>query len=517
MRRLLAYRLLPVVPLVCAISAAAGDGIFTREQFDELDARLDAGRDFTTAMADAFAWGESYAMRGYLEMYRATGDPAYLRRLVRVAEAILARRDDRRPEGERPSEHPVWSVDAQMTVAYLRLRDDQGHDAILLRSIRYGYNNTIKVTVQPGERPGTFVLSQDSEYWSQYLDCARTFTDLSLDPSDERYFPRVINNLDYVAEPDYERIDDPDARPSELLVALDIREQRSPHTRLAPVQDALLVPASVPYWGYIGPIYGAMTRFARLVHERPELQVEFAPAAQRLLTAAIESLDGWERLWREGPGEGEGYYLSIERGGGLWWDGIMAPMNYLAAAGQVLLDVYACTANAHALDHATRIARLLHADCTVDAGGAYVFNYWPVSALEMWHRENALSLNTPEYRSNPVPDDLSHGAWSVEFAVCAWQEGVVFTDEDMQHFALTFTRNLWRGPDQHLALRVDGTGEGSTDTDIAGARWLDLCTIDPTIFHMMRSLYATFKLEQGTYGHAIGSYARMLRWQHELE
>ncbi|MGD9496948.1 MAG: hypothetical protein AB7Y46_11660 [Armatimonadota bacterium] len=505
-----------VVVLVCAMGASART-IFTREQFDELDARLDASRDFATATADAFAWGESYAMRGYLEMYRATGDADYLRRLVRVADAIIARRDDRRPEGERPSEHPVWSIDAQFTVARLVLRDDQGRDAILLRSILSGNNDTITVSFVPGERPGTFTLSQASEYWSQHLDCNRTFADLSLDPADERYFPRVINNLDYIPEPDYERIDDPDARPSELLVAVDLRETRTAETRLAPVTDARLVPMSVPYWGYIGPIYGPMTGLARLVSAEPALQAEFGAAADRLAAAATESMDGWERLWREGPGEGQGYYLSIERGGGLWWDGVMAPMNYLAAAGMVLLDLWECRGDQRALDHATCLARLLQSDLELDAGGAYVFHYWPTSAVAMWTRENALSLNTPVYRSSPVPDDLSHGAWSVEFAVRCHQAGVVFSREDMDRFALTFTRNLWRGPNQHLAMRVDGAREGSAGLDIGGTRWLDLCPYEPRIYEMMRTLYHEFDLGRGVYGHALGGYGRMYRWQRELE
>lgn len=503
--------------LLLATTCAASPGFFTAEHFDEIDAHIDAQRDFTSCSADTFAWDESYAMRGYVEMYLATGNRDYLRRLVRVADAIIARRDDHLPADERPGDLPVWSIDGKFTVATLTLLDEDGRPAILLRSIRSGNNDTITITVEPGDQPGTFSLTQASEYWSRYLDCNRTFEDLSLDPAAERYFPRVINNPDYVPDDHFTRIDAPDERASTLLVATDLRSQHSPTTRLAPITGARLQPAVVPYWGYIGPIYSAMTRFARLVHERSELQEEFGPAAQRLLAAAQESLNGWERLWREGPAEGQGYYLSIERGGGLWWDGIMAPMNYLGAVGQVLLDLYACTGDQRALDHATKIARLFRADCTVDAGGAYIFNYWPAAALAMWRRENALSLNTPQYRARPVPDDLSHGAWSVEFAVMCWQDGVVFTREDMERFARTFTRNLWRGPDEHLAKRVDGTGEGSAAFDLAGTRWLDLCAIDPTIFHMMRSLYVSFELERGMYGHALGGYARMLRWQRELE
>ncbi len=506
-----------VMLLTLAATNFAAEGFFTPAEFDAMAERLDATRDIASAEADAFAWGESYAMRGYLEAWRATGDRAYLRKLVSIADAIIATRDDRQPPGQRPSDHPVWTIDGKYTVARLTLTDRQGRGAILLRSIRYGYNDGIEVTVTPGEEPGTFTLHHDSEFWGQHLEADRAFENLSMDPKAERYFPRVINDLDYVVDPDYERIDAPDEPASRLIVALDIREQRSPDTVLQPVDSALLEPMQVPYGGYIGPIYSAMTAFAREVHETPELHAEFGEPADRLLDAAAESLDGWERLWREGPEEGQGYYLSIERGGGLWWDGVMAPMNYLGAVGQVLLDLWEVRGDERALDHATKIARLFRADCKLMPNGAYTFSYWPASVFEMWTREQALSLHTPVYRGRPVPDDLSHGAWSVEFAVMARDSGVVFNDEDIQRFADTFTRNLWRGPDQHLAMRVDGTGEGASGYDMAGTRWLDLTPTDPTIFHMMRSLYVQFNLDAGSYGQALGGYGRMLRWQRELE
>ena len=62
-----------------------------------------------------------------------------------------------------------------------------------------------------------------------------------------------------------------------------------------------------------------------------------------------------------------------------------------------------------------------------------------------------------------------------------------------------------------------GEAFAAAGTDIAGARWLELCAMDPIIFAMMRSIYVSFELDRGMYGHAMGSYARMLRWQRELE
>jgi hypothetical protein len=53
-------------------------------------------------------------------------------------------------------------------------------------------------------------------------------------------------------------------------------------------------------------------------------------------------------------------------------------------------------------------------------------------------------------------------------------------------------------------------------TDIAGPRWLELCAFDTRIFEMNWQVWEANGLQEACYGHAIGSYARMYRWQQEL-
>jgi hypothetical protein len=478
--------------------------VLTRERFDAMDRVLDGQRDLAHAKADAYAWGESYMLRGYLEMYLATGDADYLRRLVRVADQILATREARTA---------VWSVGDPYTVARLTLKDAEGRDALLLRSIRYAYNGQTVVEVQPGTAPGTFTLSTRNAFWQEHGPAAATFADLSLDPASPRYFEAVINDPRYVPEEGFERSPAATEGASFLLVARDLR--RGAQRTVAPLPPTNLVADAIPYYGYIGPIYSGMTRFACLVRGRPELQREFGGAARRYVRAARESLDAWESCWRDGPADDEGYYLLQPKGAGMWCDGIAAPFNYLGSAGMVLLDVWECAGDERALDHATRIARLFRRACALTPQGGYSFCYWPPFAADGWAKSERLSVNTPEYGRSDAPDDLSHGAWEVEFAVACEERGIVFGRHDLRRFAKTFTRQLWTGDPQALASRVDGTG-GLAQDSMGGGRWLDLCAVEPRIFELNRALWAANGWESGVYGQLAGCYARLFRWQEEL-
>ena len=508
-----------VLLLLTACSAGA-ELALSRADFDAKERALSSKRDVTTASADSFAWGESYLMRAYVEMYEATQDPVYLDRLGTLAEQIIATRDDRKAAREGRTARPFWSLGGKFTVARLTLNDSAGRAAIALRSIRSGSNNKTLVEVAAGPEPGVFSLTTSSEVYKRSRGSNITYKDLSLDPASPRYFPRVVNHPNYIVDPDFRRAEATDAIPSLLLVAEDIRERKSAATQLAACDPTFLVPDVIQYYGYTGPIFSAMTRFAALVYTDAQLQPRFKAAATRLLLAAKESVDAWEPCWRDGPNPGEGYYLSVEKGGGLWWDGVMAPMNYLGAVGQVLLNLHECLGDERALAHARAIATLFRNDCRLDENGAYVFGYWPKVAMDRWRRENALSANTPHYPTASSADDLSHGAWTVEFAVMCHARGVVFSREDMDRFARTFTQNLWRGPDDdgslHFALRVDGDRVCKAGSDIAGARWLDLCPYAPDVFELNRRVWEANTLYRAGYGHALCGYARMFRWQKEL-
>lgn len=507
-------RLTALALLALILGAAAhSDMVFTRAQFDELDHQAAASRKLADAPADAFAWGEAYVLRGYIEMYLATGDADYLRRLVTVGDQIIETRDDRKAARQGKQDRALWSLGGSYTVARLTLKDAQGRDAIGLRSIRYAYNDQTQVSVQPGPQPGAFSLTTSNAFWVKHLKSDVTFENLSLDPASPRYFERLINDPQYVSEANFQR--NPQTPASVLLVATDLRKDKRADDTLAALATTALVPSTVQYYGYIGPIFSPLTRFATLVLDHPELQAEFKPAAQRYITAAAESIAAYDQCWRNGPAPDEGYYLLIDKGADFWCDGIMAPWNYMGATGQVICNLWDWTQDPQYRDKLTRLATFLKRDCTLLPNGGYSFPYWSKVGRTGWTRDQQLSVNTPEYGPTPKADDLSHAALEVEFAVMCHERDLVFDDQDMRRFAKTFV-NMWNPEKQQLARDVDGSGAADEGYAMAGARWLELARWDPQVFTVNETLWSTL-LKPAAYGHALGNYARMYHWQETLK
>nr|BAL54285.1 hypothetical conserved protein [uncultured prokaryote] len=69
-----------------------------RERFDRNDAAIHDGRGYSDLTNDngELAWAEAYILLAYMEMYRATQDRYYLRKLVEHFDRLLANRDDMR-------------------------------------------------------------------------------------------------------------------------------------------------------------------------------------------------------------------------------------------------------------------------------------------------------------------------------------------------------------------------------------------------------------------------------------
>jgi len=139
-------------------------------------------------------------------MYQATGDRAYLRRFVALADGILAVRDDALGRKDYAGRSlPLWGVAGKHTVATVALRDEEGRGLLAIRSIRYAHNHQTLVTVERGTEPGTWRLSHRNEFWEKHRRGKQTFDNLSLDPASPRYVETVVNHPDYVADPTFSR------------------------------------------------------------------------------------------------------------------------------------------------------------------------------------------------------------------------------------------------------------------------------------------------------------------------
>lgn len=490
---------------------------FTRQRYDAMVRQLDDARDVGKLDGSRIAWGEGYVLRSYLEMFQATDDRGYLRRFVKLADAVLSRRDDARGLADHAGRVlPLWGVGGRYTVAAATLTDEKGRPALAVKSVRYAYNDQTQVSVSPGTAPGTWKLSHWNPYWAKYGPARRTFDNLSLDPAAPRYVEKVVDDPDFVPAPHFfRRLDE---SPSFLLVVTDLRKQAPPADKgLRTVTGVALVPRRLAYPGYIGPICSPLTRFAWLIHEDGRLRPEFATSARRYVEAAEQSLAAWAPCWRDGPHNGEGYYLLTAKGEPFWCDGIGAPFNYLCSAGQVLLYLHAITGRPGFLRKATAVALLFKHRLQRLGNGAYQWDYWWGPGEAGWTKADDLSVNTPARGPARYVEDISHGAWEVEFAVLAHRFGVVFSRDDMTRFTATFTKSVWVPADNDLTDRVDGNRKAKGTYNIAGGRWLELTDFDPAVFTVMQRIFAAHRYDHGCHGQLAEVYARLVRWQVRLQ
>ena len=67
-----------------------------RDLFDDNDRAIHNGKGYSASLNEngELAWGESYILLAYMEMYRATRDRCYLRKLVEHFDRVLQNRDD---------------------------------------------------------------------------------------------------------------------------------------------------------------------------------------------------------------------------------------------------------------------------------------------------------------------------------------------------------------------------------------------------------------------------------------
>lgn len=450
----------------------------TRAKADELVAALskddpwEAQRD-----GSALAWNEAYTIHAMVDLYEATDDPKYLREVVWRGDRMLSHRDDRINQPDYSGKvHKRWSIASKYTVGEVTLPGDDGRPAILLRSTLFAYNHLTDVEVtRTGQR---FTIHLTNRHWKR----DETFADLSADPTDPRYFEKIINDPKPRARP----FCDPGTctEASQLLVARPATQRVAPTAR-----KVSLKPLRLAHVGYTGIIYHPLLRFALLVHDRTELQGEFNEPAHKYEAAARESYADIRENWRDGPGKDEGYYLNSPRGSADAYDNIGHAFNYLGKLASSELILFQLTGDPIYRDHVERIATLFKRRLTLVDNRRYVWDYWYEPVTTGWTRKDNISANTPHHAPWLHIEDTSHGALEAEMAANAAKAGIVFNSNDIQRLATTFTEKAVLPDRSGFAGHVDGTDpqSGYKGTRITG--WLPLAAADRTVYDTARQVY----------------------------
>jgi hypothetical protein len=96
MRRFLHITLCFLFLISSSLCQTRKDKSYYRSLFDKFDEEINDGRGYSDSLNSTglLAWGESYILRAYEVMYRATSDEAYLKKLVDHTDRLLKNRDD---------------------------------------------------------------------------------------------------------------------------------------------------------------------------------------------------------------------------------------------------------------------------------------------------------------------------------------------------------------------------------------------------------------------------------------
>lgn len=449
----------------------------------------------------ALAWGEAATMETLVDMYEATDDPAYLREVARRGDRLLTHRDDRRgvKDGSGNS-RPAWSMGMKYVVAKEDLLDASGNVAINVRSTTYANNDLTMVELIPESKAGHFNLKISNSFWKRN----ETFSDLSLDPNNERFVEKIVNDP---MSPYSTRAGDFSDVKSNL-----IRVKVSGSS--VPVKQSIIL-KSIPlaYSGYLGIIYNPMIRLAEHVKSKAELS-ELKPAAMRFIKAAEESYkDASARLWRNGPNTGEGYYLTCERGESFPADNVGQPINFLGMHTSVQLALFRLTGKKEYMDRAEKMSRLLKNRVQYNQEeDLYVWTYWyePMTTVG-WKPEDKLSANVMYYKGSPNVEDNSHGVLDIAMVTSANRAGIVFTKDDVLRFSNTLLKNVILPDRSGIRRAVDGKGGDHPAYFPILHGWLELAAYNPKVYHEIRKTYLNRAEEN------LAFTAELLRWERKMK
>jgi hypothetical protein len=474
----------------------------TASRADELYARLPK-TDPWERMPDAstLAWSESSVLRALADLYEATNDPKYLEELAKRGDRLLTHRDDRRgvTDGSGKS-RAAWSMAFKYVVAEGQFVDVSGKPVIYIRSTPSSNNQLTNVELisLPAKNEGRFTIKVSNSFYKR----DELFANLSLDPADERYVEKIIND----PMSPYSAKGGSYTEKSNL-----IRIRIAGHT-VPTAQTVTLKPIPLAYMGYIGIIYDPMLRFAELVKANSSLQY-LLPAAKRFIESAEESYaDASGRLWRNGPNKDEGYYLTCEKGESFPADNVGAPFNFLARHVCAELALYRLTGKKAYLNRSEKMARLLKNRLDYHKeSDLYIWKYWyePMTT-KGWSPKDDLSFNVKYFKAAAHVEDVSHGALDIGMIAACNQAGIVFNQEDMDRFANTLLINVL-SPDRKAVRRGVNGGIEYPAYFNALQGWLELSMANPEVYHAIRQAYL-YKGEE-----SLAFCANLLKWERKLK
>lgn len=429
-----------------------------------------------------YAWGASYYLLGLLRMFEAYGDTAHLDRFGRYADHVLATTDSARGVSDHAGRSgPVWRTAGAYTASHGTVRDASG-TAVL--QLRWASSKPAEAIAEISNvTADTFTLTLRSP-----TGTVTTLAGVTLDPSAPDYVVDRVNGA-YTT--------------SLRWTAKDLR--RTPKPAAAPPAAQIAFASQFYVFAvHTGMVTYPLAMYARMVLADMKLARSSHGGRARRVLRAVERAIAFhdEELLMRGDGTADYVW---PKGAPVPFDGLIQPSNQSHGLGLTMAELFRVTGQAKYADRVRALLATFLTGITQTAAGAYVWTYWPVHSelYRGYGAQEGASTYTPSYTASQQVEDISHAAISVEFVHAAHEAGIADLDEELSHFALTYTKNVIRS-ESEVFCRVDGTGDAVPTNAVQCARWIPVARYDKQIYTQSVRVYEAAALVPSQGSHALG-------------
>lgn len=235
-----------------------------------------------------------------------------------------------------------------------------------------------------------------------------------------------------------------------------------------------------------GMITAGMVDFIKIVSDDSKLNPAYKEKADQYLTAVKEVVAAHDKEWNDGASQ---YYALKDAP--VDYSGSAVPLNMEAIMGRNLLYLYDLTGDKNYINKATKMAWFFKKNLSL-SGTAYVWKYWP--------------------GVGDTTEDISHANLDIWFALTAYEHNVVFNKTDMERFAQTFLKNVYRGTGANIYKNVNRSDSSSDPSWLLapGRAWIDLNTFsDNKILPVVKNYYNDAVLKNVSFGSASSGLAAL--------
>jgi hypothetical protein len=393
------------------------------QRVEDAIAAFDRSDTYKSPDSGSLAWGESYVLSAYYWMYQATGDRAWLDRIVRHADVIFANLSP----GDTGA--PGWRTPTY-SVALVETTPDAA--------------NRSRATIHPDPARVYDIATAQKVTGHEYA--------LRMTESSEIEITDITASRLLATAPL-----PPDGKVKAIPGATVVIEgEPQPGDRFL-VKTA--APKPLEYVVHDGMVLTPVAKFCAAVVADSAAPAEYRAAAHRYLRIMeTELLPKWEFCWRDLPGDA-GIYTA-QNDPAQRFPGGTLPHNQYLALGRTYIALYRATGKPAYRERAAKMARFFKRNLQL-VGDRYEWKYWDYAGP--WDEQARAMAHT---------EDTSHGHIDIAFAVDAYDAGIVFDREDMQRFARTVSEAMWNGDE--ASPRVGGVVNSSKNPGIQALDWARL-------------------------------------------